>query len=251
MLAVFTLLLVVTLSIVVVRVGAIAFVMTGLSEDVARFQALSAFSGAGFTTSEAETIVMYPARRRIAATLIRFGSIGLVTSIATLMLSFLSSGGPTWERLVVMTGGAAAVVLISRTRVFNRALTPLVKRLLARYTTLELRDYADLLNLRDDFRIIEFEVKEGSWLAEGRIGDLRLSEEGVLILGVKPPGKAYVGAPPPSTRLHADDVVILYGPQAQLSRLYGRPSGDREAHRQAKREHEQDVEEREQQLEPS
>jgi len=243
--AVFTLLLVVTLSIVVVRVGSIAFVMTGLSEDVARFQALSAFSGAGFTTSEAETIVMYPARRRIATTLIRLGSIGLVASIATLMLSFLAAGGPTWERLAVLAGGAAVVVLVTRSRTFSRALTPLVRRLLARYTTLELRDYADLLSLRDDYRIIEMKVKEGSWLADQRVKDLRLSEEGVLILGVKPPGKAYIGAPPPATRLHADDVLILYGRERRLDDLCGRTPADLDAHREARLEHQEEVREKE------
>lgn len=251
MIAVFTLLLVVALSILVVRVGAIAFVMTGLSEDVARFQALSAFSGAGFTTSEAETIVMYPARRRIATMLIRLGSIGLVTSIATLMLSFLSAGGLTWERLAVMAGGAVLVVGVSRTRAFNRALTPVVKRLLARYTTLDLRDYADLLNLRDDYRIVEFEIGEDTWLANQTIKELRLSQEGVLILGVKAPRTPYIGAPPPNTRLEAGQKVVVYGRKPRLEQLCTRSSGDQAAHREAKLEHEQEVRKREQEVDAS
>jgi hypothetical protein len=248
--AVLALIVVVALSILVVRVGSIAFVMTGLSEDVARFQALSAFSGAGFTTSETEAIVMYPARRRIATMLIRFGSIGLVTSIATLMLSFLSAGGLTWTRLLIMAGGALAVVGLSRTRTFNRLLTPLVKRLLTRYTTLELRDYADLLSLRDDYRIVEFEIKKHTWLADRPVKDLRLTHEGVLVLGVKPPGKAYLGAPPPDVCLRPGDVVILYGRKRRVEAVSLRASGDQAAHREAELEHEHDVRDRERQLEP-
>lgn len=250
MVAVFALIVVVALSILVVRVGSIAFVMTGLSEDVARFQALSAFSGAGFTTSEAEAIVMYPARRRIATMLIRFGSIGLVTSIATLLLSFLSAGGLTWTRLLVMAGGALLVIGLSRTRSFNQLLTPIVKRLLARYTTLELRDYADLLSLRDDYRIVEFEIKEHMWLADRRLEDLGLAEEGILVLGVKPPEKAYVGAPPAEVRLRPRDIVILYGRKRHVEAVSTRSSGDLAAHREAEREHQHDVREREQKLEP-
>lgn len=46
----------VLISAVVVRVGAVALEMTGLDKDKASFQALSCFSGTGFTTREAELI---------------------------------------------------------------------------------------------------------------------------------------------------------------------------------------------------
>ena len=63
MIAALTLLVVLTLSIVVVRAGAVALRLTGIPEEVARFQARSAFTGAGFTTSESEAIVNHPVRR--------------------------------------------------------------------------------------------------------------------------------------------------------------------------------------------
>ena len=40
-----------------------ALKLNGLSAEVATFQAQSAFSGAGFTTSESEAIVSHPLRR--------------------------------------------------------------------------------------------------------------------------------------------------------------------------------------------
>ena len=52
MTAILSLLLVVTLSILVTRIAAVALRHTGLARQTARFQARSAFSGAGFTTSE-------------------------------------------------------------------------------------------------------------------------------------------------------------------------------------------------------
>lgn len=39
--------------------------MTGLDINIARFQALSAFTGTSFTTKEAEDVVDHPQRRRI------------------------------------------------------------------------------------------------------------------------------------------------------------------------------------------
>jgi Trk-type K+ transport system membrane component len=59
-----SLLVVMTVLLFVVRVAAVALRLTGLVESVARFQALSAISGAGFTTRESESIVNYPVRRQ-------------------------------------------------------------------------------------------------------------------------------------------------------------------------------------------
>ena len=70
-------------SFIVVRIGAIAFELTGLEWSLAKFQALSCFTSTGFTTKEAELITGNPQRRRIASILIILGHAGLVTLIAT------------------------------------------------------------------------------------------------------------------------------------------------------------------------
>lgn len=57
------LLVVVTISIIVTRVATVALSMTGVSRDLARFRARSAFSRVGFTTGEAEKMTNHPARR--------------------------------------------------------------------------------------------------------------------------------------------------------------------------------------------
>jgi len=71
-------------SFIVVRIGAIAFQLTGLEWSLAKFQALSCFSGTGFTTREAELITGNKQRRRIASVLIVLGNAGLIIMIATL-----------------------------------------------------------------------------------------------------------------------------------------------------------------------
>ena len=76
-------LVVVVASFVAVRIGAIAFQLTGLEWSLAKFQSLSCFSGTGFTTKEAELVVGNPQRRRIASALIILGNAGLVTMVAT------------------------------------------------------------------------------------------------------------------------------------------------------------------------
>lgn len=85
--------------------------LTGLAAESARFQARSALTGVGFTTSEAESVVNHPVRRRVVMLL---GSAGVITAIATLMLSFVNTGGrQTALRGVTLMGGLLVVLLIA------------------------------------------------------------------------------------------------------------------------------------------
>ncbi len=77
------LLLAIIVSFIVVRIGATALELTGLSWERAKFQALSAFTNAGFTTQESEEIVRHPLRRRIVSYLIVLGNAGLVATIGS------------------------------------------------------------------------------------------------------------------------------------------------------------------------
>ena len=65
--------------------------MTGLDANKAKFQALSAFSGTGFTTKEAETVTNHPDRRKIIAWLMVLGNAGIVTVIVATTSSFIYS----------------------------------------------------------------------------------------------------------------------------------------------------------------
>lgn len=70
MIAVIGLLIIILISIIAIRIGSIALELTGLSPEIASFQAQSAFSGVGFTTEESEAIVIHPLRRKIIRVLI-------------------------------------------------------------------------------------------------------------------------------------------------------------------------------------
>jgi hypothetical protein len=61
--------------------------MTGLSHEVARFRARSAFTRTGFTTQEAEKMVEHPVGHRIIGKLMIIRSAGLVIIVLSLMLS--------------------------------------------------------------------------------------------------------------------------------------------------------------------
>ena len=86
MLSILTLLMVLTFSILVTRIASVALTHTGLSRESAKFQARSAFTGVGFTTSESEKVVNHPVRRRILLLLMLLGNAGIVTAVSTLII---------------------------------------------------------------------------------------------------------------------------------------------------------------------
>ena len=67
MIAVISLLLVVTISMIVIRVASVALVHTGMGREAARFQARSAFTGAGFTAGLGPVPRLVGALRRAAS----------------------------------------------------------------------------------------------------------------------------------------------------------------------------------------
>ena len=115
MIALASVLLVALVSLLITRIATMALTLTGLSREVARFQARSALSGVGFTTSEAESVVTHPIRRRIVLVLMLAGSAGIVTVMATLLLSFVNADREqAFLRLAVLAGGLAGILVISK-----------------------------------------------------------------------------------------------------------------------------------------
>ncbi|MDP9368868.1 MAG: TrkA C-terminal domain-containing protein [Chloroflexota bacterium] len=226
-----------SLSLLVVRIGAVALMMTGLSQEVASFQALSAFSGAGFTTSESELVVATPERRKTITLLIRAGNAGAITVVTSLILSFAGSEDEAPERILFIVLGLVGLVALSRSAWFNRILTPLIQRALSRSSTFVLRDYAALLHLREDYRVAEVEVRRESWLEGRQLRGLDLPAEGLLILGIVQPSGEYVGAPPADFVFSRGDTVVIYGREQHLEEIAHRSSSDARAHEEAKAEH--------------
>jgi len=226
LLAVITVFIVAVVSLLITRIATLALVLTGMSTQAARFQARSALTGTGFTTNEAESVVSHPVRRQIVMTLMMLGGVGLVTAIATLIIGFANaSRAEAFERLLVLAVALAGLLLMARTRWFNRALTPLLSRLLSRYTQLESRDYAELLRLGGEWGVGEVSVREGDWMACERLADLDLRSEGVAVLGIERREGGYVGAPSFESRVGPGDVLLLYGRGERLKDLDARPAG--------------------------
>jgi hypothetical protein len=204
-----------------------ALVQTGLSRESARFQARSAFTGVGFTTGESEKVVNHPVRRRILLFLMLLGNVGIVTAMTSLLLGFIDteSTGSFVVRISILGGGLALLWLFSVSGRIDRHLSKLISWVLNRYGRLDTRDYASLLGLTGDYRVTEMQVKPQDWLSERRLKDLKLRDEGVVVLGITREKGKYIGAPNGSTWIMPNDTMILYGRRSAIERLDKRLKG--------------------------
>jgi len=226
MAAIATFLFVLVVSIVIVRIATIALSLTGLSHESAKFQARSAWTGTGYTTTESEQIVGHPIRRRVITWLMILRGAGLVTMLATLLIGF---GQADRQESVVRIGmlivGVLALWAVSGSRHVDVLLRKGVRRLLKRYTGLDTRDYATLFHIGGDYGVSELRVEAEDWLEERTLAELKLSEEGVLVLAVVKPDGTYLGAPRGDQRLEAGDQLLVYGRSESLASLDERRAG--------------------------
>jgi len=231
MVALISFFVILIVSLTIVRVAEVMLELTGISKDSARFQARSAFTGTGFTTHEAEMLIKHPVRRRIVSSLMIVGNIGFVTFVSSLVLSFVSIKNQ--ERalytFIILIGGLLLIYLVSRSRLVNRLLEKIIEHFLKKVTKIHTHDYESLLNLAGDYEVITIKIKPESWLADQYLFDLKLSEEGVLVLAVRRSDGYFVGSPRGETTVYMDDELIIYGREDALKNLSERrrgPEGD-------------------------
>jgi hypothetical protein len=215
-------LLVITLvSLLVVRIGATALMMTGISWDTASFQSYSAFFGVGFTTREAEMVVNHPVRRRIIRDLILAGNIGLTSVLATLVVSTTQSEVPLHPLVVIaiLIASTALVVYLFRIGWLQKALDKVIRRALEKAGLVRVLDYELLLRIQSGFCVSEIEIMAETPVVNRTLRESRPWDHGVIILAMKRNEETMPGIPGPDTTLLTGDVVTVYGQEHSVKRM--------------------------------
>ncbi len=222
MLSLILFIVVIFVSFVVVRIGAIAFHLTGLDWSLAKFQALSCFSGTGFTTKESELVVGHPQRRKIASILMVLGNAGLVTLIATtvnslrprqLELPFLR-GLPEW--LIPWISLAIIIVVVySLYRFVNssaayRMTNALRRKLIARQEGGRTVSFEELTITTGGYGVLRVPVAASSPILHKTLMDSGLKAENILVLAIIR-GSETIANPPVSTAIQENDDLICFG----------------------------------------
>ncbi len=213
------LLITILVSFIVVRIGGFALQLTGIEPDVARFQALSAFSGTGFTTREAERVVGHRTRRRIVTILIILGNAGMVTVIATLVASFTQVSGYTWFliRLAIIIGGIFGLYqLVIRSNVGQRFIDwlqrPIVNRILREAPVAE-----EIFRVEKDWAVSLVIMKGSSKSIGLSVADIT-AEGDIEILGIDRAG-AYLARPDREEKIAEGDRLLVYANRKSVRRI--------------------------------
>jgi hypothetical protein len=212
-------LITILISFVIVRIGGFALQLTGIEPEVARFQALSAFSGTGFTTREAERVVGHRTRRRIVTILIILGNAGLVTVIATLVASFSQVDGYAWFfiRLAIVIGGIVGLYqLIIRSnvgqRIIDRLQRPIVKRILGASPVTE-----EIFHVEKDWAVNLVAIRGESRSIGMSAADIT-AEGDVEILGINRAG-TYLVRPDMEEKIAQGDRLLVYANRKAVKRI--------------------------------
>ena len=185
MIAAFSLLLILGISFFLIRLAGVALKLTGMPEQNARFQAISALTGTGFTTTEAEMIVNYPIRRKIIAWLMIFGNLGIVSVLSTLMISFIRTDANLTAILVQLAWMIGMIIfffIIMLNSTVDRFFCSIIRFFLEKFTFLGGRHYQRLLQFGGDLSVSEYQFFTSDSLS---FGEAVAHFEGFTILAIR------------------------------------------------------------------
>jgi len=211
------------ISFIIVRIGAVAFQLTGLEWSLAKFQALSCFTATGFTTKEAELITGNPQRRRIASFLIVLGHAGLVTMIATFANSlrpsaiktpvlgdFVSTGALQWINLAVI---AAAIYIIykvfTNTKLAQR-FTDALRRRIVKKEIIKTVSFEELMVTTGGYGVSKIETCKDSPVLNKTLLESGLRSQDITVLAVIRAGETMPN-PSAKTKIALGDELVCFG----------------------------------------
>ncbi|MFH1857113.1 MAG: TrkA C-terminal domain-containing protein [Candidatus Omnitrophota bacterium] len=200
------------LLVIVVEIGAIALKMTGIDIKTARFQSLSAFTGTGFTTKEAEDVVTHPQRRRIIMTLIFIGFV-----LWALLVSFIINALFTKHEFIpflVQTSIILVVLVIfyalTTNKILMRKFRKSVETVLERRTRLRRKKIEAVIRLAQNFGVAEILLKADSPNINKTLAESTFRQREILVFAIER-DKHIIPAPKAADILMEGDNLICYG----------------------------------------
>ncbi|MFH1848408.1 MAG: TrkA C-terminal domain-containing protein [Candidatus Omnitrophota bacterium] len=229
--------IIILVSFIAVRIGAIAFQLTGLKWSLAQFQALSCFTGTGFTTKEAELITVHPQRRRIASILMVLGNAGLVTLIATFVnsmrpsatvtkitLPFLHLAMPArllpLVNLLVMLAILYILYWVFSHKRLAVKLTNTLRDQMAKREVIKRVSFEELMVATGGYGVSQIEICKESPIADKSLSESGLRSQDVTVLAIERKG-ATIPNPPAGTRLLIGDRLVCFGKLENIRKVCG------------------------------
>ena len=200
--------------------GSIALQVTGMERRKARFQALSAITGTGFTTGEAESVVNHPTRRRIVSWLIVIGNTGVVLFLIAVVL-FIKSAleSPSLRQIIIILG----VILFIGLFIGLGAMDKLSSKIVAAINRKgRVKPYlatgTELIHSTGDYVISRLAVGMKAPAQGCSIQNAGFWGKGITILAIER-GNLSIPLPNSDASVLPGDYLLCYGPAADINNL--------------------------------
>lgn len=211
--------LVIAISVLIVKIATVALRMTGLDEKRAYFQALSAFTGTGFTTRDSELVFEDDIRRKIIIILMVLGNAGLITVITTLVISF---GRGNMLPLVANAGIVLLLIFILFKALTHRGVTKFlndkIESRLEKRAPFQKRPVEEILRIAKDYGIAEVTIKEQCQDLNKPLSSSSFRKNDILVLAIERKD-GVIPAPKASDQIALDDTLICYGRLSSIEKI--------------------------------
>jgi len=194
--------------------GSILFELAGMERRKARFQTLSALTGTGFTTGEAESVVNHPKRRNIASWLIFLGTTAIIGSILGLLFLILRASAPSLSGIIIMVTTIVAIILLIKLGLVNSLTDSIVRFIRKRKPASHLRA-EEIVHQVGFYGVARLSVGKEIIATAPNVGNTGLVERGVNVLAIERMDTA-IPFPGDDERLLAGDYLLCYGKVTDL-----------------------------------
>ncbi|MET1029436.1 TrkA C-terminal domain-containing protein [Domibacillus tundrae] len=209
--------------VLVIEISVIAFTLTGLEKEVARYQAISMLTGTGFTTDESQLIIDHPIRRRISMFLILFGAFSLAVIISA--ITNILSDDLRLNKLIMISAGLLIIFILGK--------TPMTKKLFQNRFEYEMKKNLDIselpikeaLFLDEDDVVTDVVIEKNSRLDGKKVKDVFKEGWDVNLLFIKR-GEMNIRKKLASETIQAGDKLYLYGNRQVIEDLTNETESD-------------------------
>ncbi|MCP1312171.1 TrkA C-terminal domain-containing protein [Paenibacillus tyrfis] len=202
---------------IVLEIAVMLLIVTGLDNEIARFQAVSMLTSTGFTTKESELILRHPVRRKIGVFLILFGVFSLAVMIST--LSNLLAQSFRVPQLTGVTLGFGAVLLaIKNKRIVNSLKRRFHKHLKQEFELHEL-PIEEVLYFTGSDLFTGISIGKGSAMAGRGLRDVCCPKEDINVLFVQR-GDTKIRSGCLRLALQEGDILFVYGDKEAIERRF-------------------------------
>ena len=215
-------LVVLTIWLFILWFGSIALEATGMERSRARFQAMSALTGTGFTTREAENIVGHPRRRLIVGWLMFLGNAGILLFILIILVLLIVGMKPSKVTspiiLALSALPAVALMVLYWIGVLDKLATKIVNWLKRReYFKPELST-TEIIYQAGDHSLARLTIGKTAPEVGSKISDTSLARYNVKVLAIERGDKVFF-YPDAKEIVQAGDHLIYYGQTEEINSL--------------------------------